>query len=456
MKLQSIKINKLFGLFDYNIDLNSTEDLTILTGPNGYGKTTVLNVIYHLFNQRFLYFQKLNFESLSFYFSEGQRIDVTKKRKERTEQSIQFINNQQRIIPQQVETIDILIELFQNGNRIETFVYNYETESRLAQELTRFFPFLNQLSPDLWIDERTGKQTTINDFLNENSSQLPDRIISFIKRQGDKNTQILSLLNQTNVYLIKEQRLLRQVLGNNRNVNRNQNKAFTNTIEEYASELRSLIEQKQLEAYHMTQQLDSSFPKRLIECTEFLSEDDFNIRFEQLTKKQQQLQTFGIATTKQDVTQYSPETANVLTVYLEDSENKLRVYDDLLIKIGLFVDILNEKQFAFKSIEINAMQGFSFRLQDGQQLSLTDLSSGEQQEVVLLYELLFKTNPNTLILIDEPEISLHVTWQKAFIQDLKRIAEIQHITFLVATHSPQIINNEWALEKDLFKLSQQN
>jgi len=303
----------------------------------------------------------------------------------------------------------------------------------------------------LWVDERTGKQITLNEFLNENSNQLPEKIITIIKRQENRNAQVLQLLGKASVYLIKEQRLLKQVFENNRTLN--SNISFINTIEEYARELKNIIEQKQLEAYQMTQQLDSSFPKRLIECKEFLSESDFTVRFTQLTKKQLQLQTFGIATTKQDVTEYSKETANVLTVYLEDSEEKLRVYDDLLDKIELFVNILNEKRFAFKSIKINGTQGFYFQLKNGQRLNLTDLSSGEQQEVVLFYELLFRTNPNTLILIDEPEISLHVTWQKAFVQDLQRISKMKQISFLVATHSPQIINGRWDLGRDLFKLA---
>ena len=454
MELQSIKIHNLFGLFNYNIELNNKDDLTILTGPNGYGKTTILNIIYSLFNQRFFYFQKLNFELISFYFTNEQRIDVSKKRgKEKVEQAIQFIDNQQRIIHQNVETIDIHVNLFVNDVQKDTFVYNEEMENKLGQELRRFFP-IRQLTDGLWIDDRTGKQITINEFLNENSNKLPERIITLIKRQGNRNTQVLQLLSETNVYLIKEQRLLKQVSENSRSSN--PNSSFINTIEEYSKELRNIIEQKQLEAYQMTQQLDSSFPKRLIECKEFLSEPDFNARFEKLTKKQKQLQTFGIATTRQDVTEYNRETANVLTVYLEDSENKLRVYDDLLSRIELFVDILNEKRFAFKSIKINGIHGFYFQLSNGQQLNLTDLSSGEQQEVVLLYELLFKTNPNTLILIDEPEISLHVMWQKAFIQDLQRIAQIKQIAFLVATHSPQIINDKWELTRDLFNLANEN
>lgn len=454
MELQSIEIKKLFGLFDYNIDLHNPEDLIILTGPNGYGKTTILNIIYNLFNQRLFYFQKLNFELLSFYFARGQRIDITKRKgKEKIEQTIQFINNQQKVIPHKVETIDIQIGLFLNNNQIDTFVYNYELENRIVQELRRFSP-INQITPDLWIDERTGKQTTLNDFLNENSNQLPEKIITLIKRQGEKNTQILQLLSKTNVYLIKEQRLLRQVLGNTRTSNLN--KAFINTIEEYSNELKNLIAQKQLEAYQVTQNLDSSFPKRLIECTSGIEENEFNERFSKLIEKQKKLQQFGIAISEQGVTQYDSNAAKVLTVYLNDSEKKLSVYDDLLSKIELFVNILNEKRFAFKSIVINGTQGFYFQLSNGQKLNLTDLSSGEQQEVVLLYELLFKTNPNTLILIDEPEISLHVMWQKAFIQDLQSIAKMKQISFLVATHSPQIINDNWGLTRDLFKLAKAN
>ena len=80
--LESIKIKKLFGLFDYHITLDISENITILTGPNGYGKTTILNIIYHFFNQQFSYFQKLNFESISFEFSQSKSMELTKKRKQ--------------------------------------------------------------------------------------------------------------------------------------------------------------------------------------------------------------------------------------------------------------------------------------------------------------------------------------------------------------------------------------
>ena len=446
MELKSIKIKHLFGLFDYIIELDQENALTILTGPNGYGKTTILNIIYNFFNQRFFYFQKLNFELLSFYFEDGQRIDVTKKKGERKEQVIQFVDDTQKVLYQNT---DIQISLFYNS-QVETFVYNYKLENKLGQELRHFLP-IRQIATDLWIDERTGKQITLREFLNENINQLPEGIITIVKGKGDKKTKILQLLDKTKVYLIKEQRLLKQVLENDASVN--SNISVINTIEEYSKELKCKIEQKQIEAYQITQKLDSSFPKRLIECNSDISEAEFNQRFSKLNEKQNQLQQFGIATSEQGVTEYDPNAAKVLTVYLNDSEEKLRVFDDLLGKIELFVNILNEKRFTFKSIVINRKQGFFFQSKDGQQLNLTDLSSGEQHEVVLLYELLFKTEPNTLILIDEPEISLHVMWQKTFIQDLQRIIKMKQISFLVATHSPQIINDKWELTRDLFDLA---
>lgn len=347
--LESIIIKKLFGLFDYHIKFDTVENITILTGPNGYGKTTILNIIYHFFNQNSEYFQKLNFASITFYFQNQKTVELKK-----------------------------------------------------------------------------GEHNVFNEIL------------------------------QTKVYLIKEQRLIKPVLENIETDDKSgkDKKTFLNTIELYAEELKKLIEEKQLEAYQIAQKLDSSFPKRLIEAKTVVDEPIFKKRFAELKDKQSKLQQFGIATSAQEIPDYNVESAKVLSVYLNDSEEKVKIYDDLLAKIELFVNIINQKDFAFKSIKISSDKGFSFyQNKQQQELSLTDLSSGEQQEVVLLYELLFKTTPNTLILIDEPEISLHVLWQKAFIDDLQKIAAIKKINFLVSTHSPQIINNHWDLTRDLYDLS---
>lgn len=440
--LESIKIKKLFGLFDYHITLDTSENITILTGPNGYGKTTILNIIYHFFNQQFSYFQKLNFESISFEFSENKRMELTKKEKKA------ILTNNTAIFPR-VYT-DIHINFFDSEKKIGTFIYDSELRELITNELKNFFS-LRQIEEDLWINTRTNEKISLNNFLNLYKEQLPEHFLSLIKKKQseEENNPIIIFLNSLNIYLIKEQRLLHKIFGRYKDED-----TFLNTIELYAEELKKLIEEKQLEAYQITQKLDSSFPKRLIEAKTVIDEATFKERFAKLKDKQSKLQQFGITTTEQEIPDYNTESAKVLSVYLNDSEEKLSVYDDLLTKIDLFVSIISQKDFAFKTLQISSNKGFSFyQNKTLQPLSLTDLSSGEQHEVVLLYELLFKTAPNTLILIDEPEISLHVIWQKAFIDDLKKIGELKKISFLVSTHSPQIINNYWRLTRDLFELS---
>lgn len=440
--LESIKIKKLFGLFDYHITLDTSENITILTGPNGYGKTTILNIIYHFFNQQFSYFQKLNFESINFEFSENKRMELTKKEKKA------ILTNNTAIFPR-VYT-DIHINFFDSEKKIGTFIYDSELRELIANELKNFFS-LRQIEEDLWINTRTNEKISLNNFLNLYKEQFSEHFLSLIKKKQseEKNNPIIIFLNSLNIYLIKEQRLLHKIFGRDK-----EEDTFLNTIELYAEELKKLIEEKQLEAYQITQKLDSSFPKRLIETKTVIDEATFKERFAKLKNKQSKLQQFGITTVEQEIPDYNTESAKVLSVYLNDSEEKLSVYHDLLTKIDLFVSIISQKDFAFKTLQISSGKGFSFyQNKTLQPLSLTDLSSGEQHEVVLLYELLFKTAPNTLILIDEPEISLHVIWQKAFIDDLKKIAKLKKISFLVSTHSPQIINNYWGLTRDLFELS---
>jgi len=63
--------------------------------------------------------------------------------------------------------------------------------------------------------------------------------------------------------------------------------------------------------------------------------------------------------------------------------------------------------------------------------------------------LIFKATENSLVLIDEPEISLHVVWQKEFLHDIQEIIKLQNIDIVIATHSPQIINERWDLTVNL-------
>ena len=57
----------------------------------------------------------------------------------------------------------------------------------------------------------------------------------------------------------------------------------------------------------------------------------------------------------------------------------------------------------------------------------------------------FRIPDNSLILIDEPELSLHVAWQAQFLKDLETMATLSNFHAILATHSPEIIGDRWDL-----------
>ncbi|HDL9551814.1 TPA: ATP-binding protein [Escherichia coli] len=75
-------------------------------------------------------------------------------------------------------------------------------------------------------------------------------------------------------------------------------------------------------------------------------------------------------------------------------------------------------------------------------MSLKRASSGEQCLLVMLLGIAGHITDGSIILIDEPEISLHLRWQEEFIIMLtKAFLTYSGCQFIIATHSPQIISN---------------
>ena len=72
-------------------------------------------------------------------------------------------------------------------------------------------------------------------------------------------------------------------------------------------------------------------------------------------------------------------------------------------------------------------------------LSAKSLSSGELNIVTILYYLIFETTRGSIVLIDEPEISLHVVWQEQLSILMERIMKSKPgVQVIIATHSPFI------------------
>jgi predicted ATP-binding protein involved in virulence len=73
----------------------------------------------------------------------------------------------------------------------------------------------------------------------------------------------------------------------------------------------------------------------------------------------------------------------------------------------------------------------------GRPIDLADLSSGEKHIIILSYLLSF-IDDDSLLLIDEPEISMHVEWKEIFLGNLRELLSTSRSRSIVATHSPTL------------------
>ena len=200
----------------------------------------------------------------------------------------------------------------------------------------------------------------------------------------------------------------------------------------------------------LSNELDRTFVKRLFELKEGISEAEFNEKINQVRKKVQKLNDSGISKMGTlDVTTFKKEDARALKIYFDDFDKKYQVYEKMIEQIELFKQIVNA-HFRFKQLKITDKQSLEvIDNETKERIRLSYLSSGEQEILVLYYKLLFEIPEKKIVLIDEPEISLHIAWQRMFAQDLEKIVKLRNIFAVVATHSVQIVTGNRHIQYDL-------
>lgn len=429
MELKKLSITNLFGHFNHVIPFKE-ENITIITAPNGYGKTVALKVIDAIFNKRFGFIANLQFDSIELIMDS----DILKISKDDPE-SPNF-------------------EIASDTHQGEPFHYDsVSTKKNLRNlslnEIDSRIPYLQRIDVDQWENIHSGEIYDL-DFILEN---FPQHFPEGVSVQNIPDWY-KSLCENTNAHFIQDQRLiLRRIEPSRRRSQR-----FINTIEQYAEDLARKIKEAGFDSQRISQNLDTSFPERLLmKKSEFeaLGVEKLKVELSNIQDKRERLAKYSLLSSERHLPQLNvleemkDEDTKVLTLYVKDTEQKLKAYEPILNKIELFFSILNTKRLSFKKVQIDQENGFKFYTDEGRPLALTQLSSGEQHQVVLLYELIFKTKENLLVLIDEPEISLHVAWQKEFLKDLKEIIGLQNMPVVIATHSPQIIDDNWHLTVDL-------
>lgn len=134
--------------------------------------------------------------------------------------------------------------------------------------------------------------------------------------------------------------------------------------------------------------------------------------------------------------------------YIATRRNYLATIEEDLTMKEITNKVVNEINDIFNILELDVkLKGFSkdertmpiFENSAGEEFDINDLSSGEKQLFLRTLSIKMLEPDNSIILIDEPELSLHPKWQQRIIEVYKNIGKNNQI--IVATHSPHILGS---------------
>ena len=124
----------------------------------------------------------------------------------------------------------------------------------------------------------------------------------------------------------------------------------------------------------------------------------------------------------------------------KESEKKLgNVRDEIIAEINGIFDILDmDTRLIGMSTETTEILPIFTNL-SGDKFDINELSSGEKQLFLRTLAIKMLNPENSIILIDEPELSLHPKWQQRIVDVYRKIGKNNQI--IIATHSPHILGS---------------
>lgn len=152
-----------------------------------------------------------------------------------------------------------------------------------------------------------------------------------------------------------------------------------------------------------------------------------------------------------DMTLFADEAA-ISDYQLVCCENAIRNCGDRIPQLQGFRQFVESSKFLGKSYRITMSNGLQFYADNEERsmLGFGQLSLGEQHIVSQIYTMFFSPKPFQLVLVDEPELSLHLMWQMQYLGNIRAVQSIRKCAFLIATHSTQVFEGKFELTTDLF------
>ena len=433
VKISRLIVKGLHGRYDYDVSFNT--DLTFLFGANGSGKTTILDILSSIITGELYRLYSYDFISLDLHYTGENDVDDSIR--------IEFNNTPEEYI----------IKLTYMGKSCPIEYIDPRNEPGVAiSERGRYFrryPVLSQIKemfPFIYLPlnrkgsggrssatRRTRRETVrrsrySDEFIYEVDDALADAEakISYFQHLASQRKRDLN--NKFKDDLIKSLLIIEE---------KNITSTFPNIDPSKVGLLFDGVAQSIKKLGVLTED----------EYDKFIS--DNKVFYDNLSASKS-LSKSKDESSKESIERFMNLVLNMYRLQQADDIVKLTnslqdSIDKEDHKLNSFMETLNnffgegEDAVTRKTLEWNAGKVVFRNDQNSDDIDITNLSSGEKQLFIFFAFLLFslEENQSGILVVDEPELSLHLAWQREYV---KRIIGLQsNIQLIFATHSPEII-----------------
>ncbi|WP_131101676.1 AAA family ATPase [Bacillus sp. SYJ] len=435
--LKGIKIQGLFNKYDYEVVFD--ESINIFVAENGHGKTTIIKLIVAALNGDSVTLNKLPFEKIELDFGNKNVVSIKKLKSSRKLQNGEIYYQ---------KAID-LEELGQRKNLPNTLrnILMHSQDTMIVDEDLRMYLKVLRNSGNLSVEEIKNA----NKYLNRVKDSYTE---SYKKIKGNLKEKVKYLPTFRRV-----EAELREIYTDDIEFEgKIEEGSMKFGLKDVESRINKLTNRLTKEAFETHSKINGEI------LGDLLSDSSLKISEKQrkeITIAKMQIIIGRIG--KENIKEYDKLIDFLSTLDSNEYSNNnefleyyiyklIKIYDgqrEIDNKIKDFKDVCN-KYLINKELEYDEI---SPKIQiidteDGNPILFSELSSGEKQILSIFSELYLEDIEPLIYIIDEPELSLSIAWQKKILKDIYNSGKVA--LMISTTHSPFIFKNEYEVfAKDL-------
>lgn len=414
--IEKITVKKLFGHYNFVVERESSslniDPLIIIYGDNGSGKTTLLELIFNLISTvggagHKSKIAKIKFESFSILLQKN--IEIIAQR-----ENNQLIGSFNFILKENGRKIKSVFLTANKDLNIRTSEGNQDT-LRKYREILEYISNL-RISIHYLSDNRKLFAGVRRYLDNTNNIRRKQDLSIIFSEKGEENDLILATR-------LLENWIKKHILQGSKEGDRNINSIYTDLIKRASVQNTKLITEQDV--------LDLVY-----KLTEIRDESKLYSRYGLVSR----IETREIEQALKDPTKYNPSIIyNVLEPYVEGIRGRLDSLKEIQDIIELFINEIND-YFSNKIIKYHLVKGFTIVNKEfNEPIDFQMLSSGEKQLLLLFCNVITASDDASIFIIDEPEISLNIKWQRKLIKTLLDFSRNKKVQFVFASHSLEIL-----------------